>query len=48
MCLCLDDGVDGEEMKLSCSVMMQKELPEGLKDEECGRPVEKGHAGLCV
>ena len=28
--------------------MLQKELPEGLADEECGGQVENGHAGLCV
>ena len=27
--------------------MLQKEQPEGLFDAECGKPVAKGHAGLC-
>ena len=39
-------GVD-EEVKLACNLMLQKETPEGLIDEECGKDVEKGHAGLC-
>ena len=34
-------------MELKCCVMLQKELAEGLTDEECGRAVEEGHAGLC-
>ena len=34
-------------MKLECCVMLQKELPEGLKDEECGKQVSDGNAGLC-
>lgn len=28
--------------------MLQKELPKGLMDEECGRDVKEEHAGLCV
>ena len=34
--------------KLTCNVMEQKELPDGLKDEPCGKAVEDGHAGLCL
>ena len=30
-----------------CRVLLQKETMEGLKDEECGRDVVDGHAGLC-
>lgn len=40
-------GEEEEEVKLACCVMLQKELPEGVKDEECGRPVDDGNAGLC-
>ena len=32
---------------LKCCVLLQKETQEGLKDEECGRIVNDGHAGLC-
>ena len=39
--------VPGDETRLTCRVMEQKELSDGLSDEECGRPVQKGHAGLC-
>ena len=42
------EDIGDEEVKLECSVMLQKENPDGLKDEECGRPVEDGNAGLCV
>ena len=34
-------------MELHCWVVEQKESVDGLKDEVCGRIVEKGHAGLC-
>ena len=36
-----------EMVELKCCVMLQKENAEGLIDEECGKPVEVGHAGLC-
>lgn len=35
------------DIKLMCCVMLQKELPGGLKDEECGKDAIKGMAGLC-
>ncbi len=38
----------GHILESVCLAMLQKDLREGLKDEKCGRPVEKGHAGLCV
>lgn len=41
-----EDGEEGE-VKLECRVMLQKEMPEGLKDEECGKQVAEGQAGLC-
>lgn len=31
----------------SCQVQEQKELPDGLKDDICGRIVPAGYAGLC-
>ncbi|XP_047495705.1 E3 ubiquitin-protein ligase lubel-like isoform X18 [Penaeus chinensis] len=31
----------------SCQVQEQKELPDGLKDDVCGRTVPNGYAGLC-
>nr|XP_027226296.1 serine/arginine repetitive matrix protein 2-like isoform X3 [Penaeus vannamei] len=31
----------------SCQVQEQKELPDGLKDDICGRTVPNGYAGLC-
>ncbi|XP_053909093.1 LOW QUALITY PROTEIN: E3 ubiquitin-protein ligase RNF31-like, partial [Cuculus canorus] len=30
-----------------CGLVEQKEAPEGLRDEPCGRPTEEGHGGLC-
>jgi E3 ubiquitin-protein ligase RNF31 len=39
--------IDGEEIKLVCQVMLQKEGPDGLKDEECLNPAPVGMAGLC-
>jgi len=30
-----------------CQVPEQKETPDGLLDDNCGRPVMRGHAGLC-
>ncbi|XP_051678667.1 E3 ubiquitin-protein ligase RNF31 isoform X2 [Oryctolagus cuniculus] len=30
-----------------CRVMEQKEVPNGLKDEACGKETPAGHAGLC-
>ena len=35
------------KVELKCCVMLQKEVEEGLTEEECGRAVEEGHAGLC-
>ena len=35
------------EAAKGCRVMLQKETPEGLKDEECGGEVVEGQAGLC-
>ena len=33
---------------LKCRVMLQKENPGGAPiDQECGDPVDSGHAGLC-
>ena len=45
----VDDGggANDAEVKLECTVMLQKEQPEGLIDAECGTLVAKGHAGLC-
>ena len=43
------DGADGGEgVELKCRVMLQKELPDGLRDEECGVKATVGHAGLCM
>ena len=42
-----EEGGKDEKVELKCCVMLQKELAEGLTDEECGRAVEEGHAGLC-
>ena len=39
--------VDDADVELHCRVEEQKESVDGLKDEVCGRIVEKGHAGLC-
>ena len=33
--------------KVLCLVQEQKELPDGLKDDICGRIVPDGYAGLC-
>ena len=33
--------------KQTCPVMEQKEFGSVKKDEACGRPTQKGHAGLC-
>ena len=38
---------DDDAVELHCRVEEQKELVNGLKDDVCGRIVEKGHAGLC-
>ena len=45
----VDDGggANDAEVKLECTVMLQKEQPEGLIDAECGTLVAKGYAGLC-
>ncbi len=43
-----DSGYGYDEVKpCGCKTMLQKETMEGLKDEECGRDVVDGHAGLC-
>ena len=39
--------VVGEELKLKCCVMLQKERPQGLVDEPCGDPTPDKMAGLC-
>ena len=41
------EGQDDAAVELHCRVEEQKESVDGLKDEVCGRIVEKGHAGLC-
>ena len=41
-----EEEVDDADVELHCRVVEQ-ETVEGLKDEVCGRIVEKGHAGLC-
>ena len=33
--------------ELKCTVTEQKEMPDGLHDEPCGRICEEGFAGLC-
>lgn len=40
---------EAEEAKveLKCRVLLQKELVDGLVDEECGKDVQDGHAGIC-
>ena len=30
-----------------CAVLEQKETPDGLKDDVCGKAVEANQAGLC-
>ena len=42
-----EEEVDDADVELHCRVEQQKETVDGLKDEVCGRIVEKGHAGLC-
>lgn len=41
----------GQEQRIGfrpvCQVQEQKELPDGLKDDICGRVVPSGYAGLC-
>lgn len=39
--------IDGEEIHLVCQVVLQKETPDGLKDEECLAAAPQGMAGLC-
>lgn len=41
------EGKGEEKVELKCCVMLQKELAQGLVDEECGKDVPEGHAGLC-
>lgn len=38
---------EGKFGRPSCQVQEQKELPDGLKDDICGRIVPAGYAGLC-
>ncbi|XP_066985889.1 E3 ubiquitin-protein ligase lubel-like isoform X46 [Macrobrachium rosenbergii] len=38
---------DSHGQKVLCLVQEQKELPDGLKDDICGRIVPDGYAGLC-
>ena len=40
--------LNGEDPNQQCTVMEQKELPDGLRDEACGRAVLANHAGLCL
>ncbi|KAK4323672.1 hypothetical protein Pmani_005643 [Petrolisthes manimaculis] len=37
----------GSGTRALCQVQEQKELPDGLKDDICGRVVPNGYAGLC-
>ena len=46
-CCFVAGELEAEDVHLQCRVMLQKEQPEGLKDEECGKDVKAGHAGLC-
>ncbi|XP_076048722.1 uncharacterized protein LOC143029731 [Oratosquilla oratoria] len=43
----IEFDIDSKEEKTICQVQEQKELPEGLIDDICGRVVPKGYAGLC-
>ena len=46
--LLLAEPPDVVSVMLKCHVMLQKEGGENVKfDEECGKPVDEGHAGLC-
>ncbi|XP_064112921.1 E3 ubiquitin-protein ligase lubel-like isoform X14 [Macrobrachium nipponense] len=38
---------DSHGQRVPCLVQEQKELPDGLKDDICGRIVPDGYAGLC-
>ena len=40
-------GAGADEVQLMCCVMLQKEVPNGLVDEKCGKKSSKGMAGLC-
>lgn len=50
-CISVGDGelvAEPISVVLKCHVMLQKEDGKnGKYDEECGRPVDEGHAGLC-
>ena len=35
------------KVELKCCVPLQKEGVDGLVDEECGKDVLDGHAGIC-
>ena len=37
----------GRDHRLTCTVTEQKETPDGLQDEPCGRVCKEGFAGLC-
>ena len=39
--------VEGAEEHVACTVMEQKETPDGLKDEPCGDAAPDNYAGLC-
>ncbi len=39
---------DDEVKPRGCKAMLQKDTMEGLKDEECGKDVVDGQAGLCL
>ncbi len=41
-------AADDDVKPRGCRAMLQKETMEGLKDEECGKDVPDGHAGLCL
>ncbi|XP_023225612.1 uncharacterized protein LOC111626457 isoform X2 [Centruroides sculpturatus] len=38
---------EGTEVQNVCQVMEQKETPQGMKDDICGKEVEQEYAGLC-
>lgn len=40
--------IDGQEIEIVCQVMLQKETPDGLKDEECLKEAPPEMAGLCL
>ncbi|XP_064640262.1 E3 ubiquitin-protein ligase RNF31-like isoform X2 [Lineus longissimus] len=42
-----EEEEEKEEEEKKCSVMEQKETPNGLKDERCGNSTKRHEAGLC-